>query len=433
MIVRLLNRGSAEVRRITSSLGFIPTIISILFGLAAITLLWANTTEITTFLLENAPSVVIKDGDTARVILSTVIGGLLSLTVFTFTMVMAQLNRAASNYSPRLLPGLISTTRHQVILGIFLGAILFCLIVLITIEPSDDSYQLPGLAILLSVLLAISSLGIFVYFIHSISQSIQVTNILQRIADETVQRLDELLETDERNQHASKPDFKEAMVVRSNKTGYFQVCNRAILIKLAIKHDLLLEVIPLQGEFVLENTRLMRLSKKVDEEVEEEMRSCFQFFGDGYVKDNYALGFKYITEIAVRAMSPGTNDPGTALSAINHLTHLTARRMMFDDYEIHFDEDGEPRAIISVISLEELLYVIFAALRLYCKHDAVIVFKLLQMFDYLLQQPMQENSRHDEVLKDELRVLIADARESLTNEKDLKMLESRIEKLGCDI
>ncbi|NNE93904.1 MAG: DUF2254 domain-containing protein [Verrucomicrobiales bacterium] len=431
MIVKLFNRITAFYLKVVSSLGFWPTIITVAYAVAAGLLVWLDTDKITTALLESFPALVIKDGDTARVILSTVVGGLVSLTVFSFTMVMAQLNRAATSYSPRLLPGLISTKSHQVVLGTFLGGITFCLIVLITIEPSDDSYELPGLAILIAVGLSIGCLGTFVYFIHSISQAIQVTNILQRVANDTADRLRELSERDERNQHKEKPDFETAQVIKSSETGYFQGCNSSALASIAKQNDLVLEVVPLHGEFVLENTQLVRLSKEVDDETAGEMKSCFRFSGSAFVRDNYVLGFKQITEIAVRAMSPGTNDPGTALTAIDHLTHLIFLRSKFDDEEIHFDDDSEPRAIIAAVSFSELMYPLLASLRQYCKHDIVIVQKLLQMFDYLFQQPIETES-HRETLKREVDTLISDARDSIESEADLKILEQKIKALSCE-
>ncbi len=428
MIVKFFNRLQAFYRQIIGSIGFWPSIITLAYGSIAALLLWLDTNKITTFLLENTPALVIKDGDTARVILSTVVGGLVSLTVFSFTMVMAQLNRAATSYSPRLLPGLISSKRHQIVLGTFLGSISFCLIVLITIEPSDDSYELPGLAILISVILAIGSLGTFVYFIHSISQDIQVTRILERVARETVNRMAALESLDERNQHSKTPDVDLPVTVRSQTTGYFHGVNKQTLKGLAAKNDLLIEVMPVQGEFVLENTMIVRLSKEVEKELTEEMVSCFRFTGDSFVSENYVLGFKQITEIAVRAMSPGTNDPGTAITAIDHLTQLFARRLRFDNQEVHYDEDGEPRTIISVVTFSDLMYPLMAALRLYCKHDIVIVLKLLQMFDYLLQQPVEEKV-FKETLKRELEILVADAEASIENDADRAALNEKVKSI----
>lgn len=420
-MIKLFNALAGQYRRVISSIGFWPTFITAAMGGAAMVLIAADTNWITTFLLENTPALVIKDGDTARVILSTVVGGLVSLTVFSFTMVMAQLNRAATSYSPRLLPGLISTKSHQFVLGVFLGTITFCLFVLITIEPSDDSYELPGLAILAAVVLSIACLGIFVFFIHSISQSIQISNILNRVAKTTSVRLGRLEEDDERQKHQEKVDVELSHTLNSEMAGYFHGCNESALVTLATKHDLVLKVIPEKGTFVMEKTKVIALSKEVEEEVQSEMLSCLQCSGSSLISENYTLGFKQIAEIAVRAMSPGTNDPGTALTAIDHLSDLFARRLRIDDREILSDDDGNTRVIISVISFKELLYLLHAPLRQYCKHDVVIVLKLLQMFSHLKAQPI-ESDNHSEAIEAEISNLISDAKSAIKNTRDIERI-----------
>ena len=344
-----------------------------------------------------------------RFLVTTAFMVLAGATALSAQQIMAQLNRAASNYSPRLLPGLISSKSHQFVLGIFLGTITFCLIVLITIEPSDDSYELPGLAILSAVALSIACLGIFVYFIHTISEAIQITNILERVAGATCRRLDELSQDEERSRNQDEPNRTFNGTIKAIETGYFHDCNEEMLLNLAVKHDLVLEVIPHQGTFVLENTNLINYTGEISESLESDLLSCIFFTGNRLVRENYVFGFKQITEIAVRAMSPGTNDPGTALTAIDHLTHLFARRLRIDDRQIISDKNGAPRVFVSVTTFQNLLYLLNAPLRQYCKHDVVIVLKLLQMFHYLLQQPGIKKN-HKLAIEEEIDNLLIDSR-----------------------
>jgi len=431
MFFKIANRAVSVYKDTVSSIGFIPTLISVCCGLLAIGILAIDTNKATAYLLDHAPLVVIRDGDTARVILSTMVGGLVSLTVFSFTMVMAQLNRAASNYSPRLLPGLISTRSHQVVLGIFLGAITFCLIVLISVEPGDDSYQLPGLAILVAVIFGLGSLGLFVYFIHRISLAIQITNILERVSSETARRLTRLDEEKEERHvgQTSNSGFESAKSIRAEFSGYYHGCNVEPLVTLAQGNDLVIEVLPVQGLFVLEGTTVVNVGSEIDEETAEKILACLRYSRNDLVEDNYVLGFKQICEIAVRAMSPGTNDPGTAMNAIDHLTKLFGLRMRIDDEEEYSDENGDVRLMLNVVDFSELLYLLCSSLRLYCKHDVVIVLKLLQMFDYLLQIPAELDSHHEAVAR-EFRNLINDAEVSIENKADLKAVRDFAGKVG---
>ena len=130
---------------------------------------------LTSWMEDRIPSfLLIKSWDVASSILTTMIGALISLMVFSFSMVMVLLNNAASNYSPRILPGLIADRFHQFVLGIYLGTIIYCIILVINMTPSRPDIPLPGFSVLFGIAMGISCLLLFVLFIHSISESVQV-------------------------------------------------------------------------------------------------------------------------------------------------------------------------------------------------------------------------------------------------------------------
>ena len=84
---------------------------------------------------------------------------------------------------------------------------------------------------------------------------------------------------------------------------------------------------PVKGIFVLQGIPFFRSEKKLEEETVKKILSNFNFARPELVADNYLLAFKQITEIIVKAMSPGINDPGTAINGIDYLTELFALRM----------------------------------------------------------------------------------------------------------
>lgn len=105
--------------KLESNIAFYPSLISLVGLFFAFFMYYLESWGVSKYLVENAPLLVINNVDTARDLLTTFIGGLISIMVFSFSLVMILLNQASSNFSPRLLPGLISNRRHQVILGIY--------------------------------------------------------------------------------------------------------------------------------------------------------------------------------------------------------------------------------------------------------------------------------------------------------------------------
>jgi uncharacterized membrane protein len=189
-----MNRLSNFFNQLRTKIAFFPTLISI-SGLAlAFFMIYLEQLNISANLIEDAPGLVIDDTDTAKTILSTLIGGLISLMVFSFSMVMVLLNQASSNFSPRVLPGIISDEKHQVVLGLYIGTILYNIFILISIEPTENSYQTPGFSVLIGIVLTVIFLAAFIYFIHHISQTIQVGNILLKIKKRTKTEIEKIVE-----------------------------------------------------------------------------------------------------------------------------------------------------------------------------------------------------------------------------------------------
>lgn len=139
-----MDRLTNFVKQIRNKIAFLPTIISIAGLALAFLMIYLEQINISRYLIDVAPGLVIDDTDTAKTILSTLIGGLFSLTVFSFSMVMVLLNQASSNFSPRVLPGIISDEKHQFVLGQYIATILYNIFILISIEPTENSYQTPG-------------------------------------------------------------------------------------------------------------------------------------------------------------------------------------------------------------------------------------------------------------------------------------------------
>ena len=157
----------SKTYHLKDKIAFYPSIIALFGILLAYFMLFLEEKGITKYLLEYIPDVVVNNTETSRSLLTTFIGGLISIMVFSFSMVMLLLSQASNNYSPRLLPGLISDKHHQVILGIYLATILYNIFILFSVEPSEDKYTLPGFSVLLGIVFTILCLVAFIYFIHN--------------------------------------------------------------------------------------------------------------------------------------------------------------------------------------------------------------------------------------------------------------------------
>lgn len=422
----LYNKLATFFNSVRNNIAFYPTLLAALGFNFAFFMIYLEDRGISTYLLETVPVLVVDNGNTAMTLLSSFITGLISVMVFSFSMVMVLLNQASSNYSPRLLPGLISDKNHQVILGIYLFTILYCIFILFSVQPTGDKYQVPGFAVLLAILFTVVCICAFIYFIHNISHNIQINNILDQIFNLAEKRLSKLIDA-ENGANKDFPDTSDWHGYHSEKTGYFQNVALSNIIDICKKHETKIEILPVKGIFILQRIPLFKSEKELDEDTIKEVLSNFNFARGELVADNYALAFKQITEIIVKAMSPGINDPGTALNGIDYLTELFALRMKKRDQSIIAKEE-EVYVKVSTVNFGELMYNVLASIRVYCKHDIILIQKLSIMFLYLKSQEAIDQSYYD-VIEKEANILLEDAYESIENKSDLKVIKRLAGKL----
>ena len=385
---------------IKSNIAFYPTILSFFgFGFSLLMIILEEY-GISKYLLDVAPILVVENGDTALSVLSACVGGLISMMVFSFSMVMLLLSQASSNYSPRLLPGLISDKRHQIILGIYLSTILYIIFTMFSIQPTGEKYTLPGFSVLLGIVFTVLCLCSFIYFIHNISNSIQISNILDTIYENARFRINHVIQQEEEHKTLETfADTEDWYTYKSIQSGYFQNLSTNNILAFCKENETKLYLKIPKGLFIRTNDFFLKSEKELDENQLEKFFANINYSRSELVRDNYGLAFKQLTEIAVKAMSPGINDPGTAINAIDYLTELFALRMRKEDIEI-FVEDDTAYFKVEIIPFKILLYNVMASLRTYCKNDPIVVQKLLWMLSYLQLQEAQEQSYVDSILEE---------------------------------
>lgn len=416
-----MNRIKNFVQNIKGKIAFYPSLISLVGMFLAFFMIYLEQKEISAYLMEVAPGLVINNTDTAKILLSTLIGGLISLMVFSFSMVMVLLNQASSNFSPRVLPGIISNQRHQVVLGIYIATILYTIFILVSIEPTKNTYQTPGFSVLVGIVLTVLCLGSFIYFIHHISQSIQVGNILTSIHERTK---DTILITvrEQKEKSLDFPNQDEWTAYTINRTGYFYGILKDDLMNICKKNDTRIVLQLLKGKFITSGTTGFLTEFPISKDAQEKLIDTLLFSQEELVGDNYVYGFRQISEIGIKAMSPGINDPGTAINSIDYLTSLFIALMDKKEHEYLSDDKDVNWVKIKNASFSEILYNVMVSYRLYCKHDTIVMKKLLQMLKTLAKKALNLNQLEDINL--EIAQLKLDANTYIKNKRDLLKIET---------
>jgi len=316
----------------------------------------------------------------ARLILGTLVASTISLMVFSFSMVMLVLNQASANLSPRLLPGLITAKDNQIVLGFYLGTICYCLMLILNIHSGAEDYRIPSLGTFIGLCFGIVCLALFTYFIHSISQAIQVDHILDRLLTQTKDKLDKEC----CDQNPVTPKQWEFML-STQQAGYLKWIEVEELVGLCREHELQMQLIEPIGYFYVGNMPYLRLSQKIDKSVEDKIHDCFVFYPEENLGDHYSFGFKQISEIAVKALSKGINDPATAIKAIDMLIMLLIHKSNCCEKSVLFDKKDSPRVFLQPTSVHMLLHINITPIREYAKEDVLVMEHLLKGLHKILK------------------------------------------------
>ena len=426
----IYNRILAFYNTIEGKIAFYPTLLAFIGVNFAFAMAALEDRGVSNYLLDYFPQLILQDGDTALTIISTCIGGLISMMVFSFSMVMLLLSQASSNFSPRLLPGLISDRKNQVILGTYLATILYMIFILFSIEPEDKKYTLPGLSIIIGIVLTVVCLAAFIYFIHNMSQSIQISNIIDKIYIQSKKRLQENIDQETQNDPELSKNFPDTSgwhSYKSSKSGYFQNISLKNIAEICDEHDTRIHLTVPKGFFILSDANFITSEKELDELTVEKITSNISFSKDELVRDNYILAFKQITEIAVKQCHQESTTQETCINAIDYLTELFALRMKKNNTGVLVN-DGKAQIKISIVTFEELAYNVMASLRTYCKHDPIIVQKLIWMLSYLKEQ-VAEDTSYNEVIIRELGVLLKESKVAFDTNIDIEKVADMAEKV----
>lgn len=357
---------------VITSIAFLPAVVALVFLLASWIMIQLDFSASGKAFKSTLPCLSLKDATTARTIISTIVSGIISLTVFSFSLVMLILNQAASQMSNRVLDKLIGNRFQQAVLGSYIGTIVYALFLLSTIRNIDTGVHVPALSTYLLISFAIFDIFIFIYFLHYITQSVKYETIIHRIHQQTRAAMEQACP-----QAANlRPPFalSEGIPIFPTTSGMFQGFNENELLKIAVQEDCILSFLQPSGTFVLSCTPLAMLSVKAtfSNAHIERIQNLIAVKRGENIDSNYFFGFRQLMEVAVKALSPGINDPGTAVLCLHALISLLAYRLHHFPTLVVKDDAGTTRIIVKERTAEEIAATCLLPIWDYGKEDRTV-------------------------------------------------------------
>jgi uncharacterized membrane protein len=379
--------------RLHSSFWFLPSVMAFSAIAAAILLIWLDSLEASQLGWIDAWSYWFGP-ESARAILSAIAGSMITVAGVTFSMTMLTLQLASSQFGPRMLRNFMRDRGNQIVLGTFLSTFVYCLLVLASVRGSGEAVFVPVIAVTFGMILAVASLATLIYFIHHIATSIRIETILAKLAVEartTVLRVfPEHGSTsapfpEKPIAEALPPIFEDnSRSVVASGSGYIQSINLDGVRQVASDNDLVVRVEARVGDFIPATGSLLVAFPygRVSDAVADDLSNAFSFGPERTPDHDIEFSLRRIVEIAQRALSPGINDPTTALYCLDRLgevLEILAGRH-FPSGQI-LDQDRKLQVLFDPVTFAELAGSAFAAIARYGIGDSDLVARLLDVME----------------------------------------------------
>ncbi|BAB77018.1 DUF2254 domain-containing protein [Anabaena sp. FACHB-709] len=416
-----------------SSYWFIPAVMAVVATALAFTMLNLDRTDKVEI---DYWWVYTGGADGARSLLEAVAGSMVSVAATAFSITIVALQLAAANFGPRLLRNFMQDTGNQVVLGTFLGTFVYCLFVLRTIRGEGDGYSqfVPQLAVTVGILLAIISIGILIYFIHHASTIIQASHVIQNVSADLHSAIKRLFpekigrgkpEDSLGVAEIPPPLEEEAVPIRANRTGYLQAIDNEELMKIACHYNLLIHLQIRPGKFVVQGSDLVLIfpGHKLHSKLTKKINNAFIIGKERTEQQDVEFPINQLVEIALRAISPGVNDPFTAIRCIDQLStgfcHLVQRKFPSPYRYNH----NQLRIIAEGVKFPGLMDTAFNQIRQYGRSDIAVIMRLLEAI--ALIATYTKNSQYQAALRHHADMILQDSCEVISQKQDRKDVEER--------
>lgn len=386
-------RISNLYERMRTSYWFIPSILAIQAMVFSTIMLYADQLN-ARFDWLDLSWINLTSAAGGRNILSTVANSMITVTGVIFSITIVSLSLTAQQYGPRLLQNFLRDRGNQVVLGTVTATYLYCLLVLRTINESPTEGFTPHLSILCGLALGVVCVAVLIYFIHNITTSIQVTNLIANVSRDLSTTVEKLFpEKTSRSINVRESElaladvlpegfFEKAKPVANNSAGYLQAVNHDGLLSLAADRDLVLNIRPRMGHFLVPGDVLVDVFPGEAVKDEDLCRKINQHFITGRQRtQNEDIEFlvNELVEIAARALSPGVNDPFTAIYCIDHLVLALCdmAQRVFPEAG-RKDKDNRIRIVMTPPSYERMVGLAYNQLRQYGRTHAAVTIHLME-------------------------------------------------------
>lgn len=333
----------------------------------------------------------------ARTVLDAVASSLITVTSLTFSLTVVTLQLASGQFSPRLLRNFTRDRFVHFTLALFLATFVYALTVLRTVRSVDEQQAqfVPQISVTLAFVLAVASVISLVLFLAHLARQIRVETMLHGVHADASATVTRLLSADEEAGDQPERNGGEEISIASagatkilaRQSGFLTAVDHHALAAAASDFDAVVVVELMPGGFAVAGTpvgwyRGVRGSVDVGERMafEKKIGGALSYGKERNDTQDIAFALRQLTDVTTKALSPGINDPTTAVHSLGHASALVCEIAQYDLRDrLQYDNSGRLRVICRRPGFGRLLEEAIAQPRHYGCADTAVLARLFAM------------------------------------------------------
>lgn len=373
--------------------------------------------------LADSPWLYNGGGAGARILLGAVASSTIGVAGTVFSITIAALSLAAGQMGPRLLKNFTRDRGNQFTLGAFLGTFSYALMVLRTVRTQEEGLFTPHLSLSVAVLLAFGCVATLVYFVGHMSNRISVDTVVDLVSTDVTASMRALV-VERPNIDPPEDDFWDnAIAVVDARRGYLQQLDEEALAEWAAEQGTTLRLLVRRGDYIFPGAPVALMTTNVAGT-------------EAAIRRNTALGasrgsngdpeqtVRQLVEVAVRALSPGINDPHTAMSVLDRLgdalCELAGKLIPNGVHEVN----GRVALVVPNVSYRSLCDVMFHLIRQNSEGSTALLMKLTEIL--AVAAACEPDPERLAVLAEHAALVSEDAERTVGNPSDRADIQSRL-------
>lgn len=377
--------------------------------------------------------------EAARAVLSAIAGSLITATSLTFSLTVVALQLASSQASPRLLRMFASDGMVHATLALFLGTFAYSLAVLRTVADTGDEPFVPRIAVTVASLLTLASVVMLTVFLAHLARQLRVETMMRDVHGETQRSMRLVTDTPRAATTVDTPLVPDTgtEVVGAPRSGFITGIERETIVEIATEHDLVVRELLTVGSSVIAGSPLLEWwwrtpggmqDRPATEQIAGRIAGTVRIGYERTPTQDIGFGLRQLVDIAVRALSPGVNDPTTAVHALSHVSALLAEfDRMPPEPPALADDDGEPRLVQHSVRFDELLDLAMTQPRRYGASDPEVAARLYRILEELGERVQRPERRAAVAMQlERLEASVADADYDDTERERFARMATRV-------